>query len=249
MDDAFGRLMMTIDDSGLRENTMVLFTSDNGPAITSQHPYGSAGSLRDKKGSVWEGGIRVPGILRWPGKTKAGSVSDEAVSGVYFLPTVCAITGLLAPTDRVLDGASWLPVLNGGSVERKTPLYWQFNRASGGPKVAMRKGDWKILAALDKPPAERSNDITEQSERDFREAKLQDFMLFNLRADIAEKNDLAASESAKLAEMKALLKAKYAEVVAESPMWPEWKFTGSEGKKIEWPDYVKNKKAVPKKQP
>ena len=111
----------------------------------------------------------------------------------------------------------------------------------------MRVGDWKILATLDKPAAARGNDLTEQTERDFKEATLQDFMLFNLRLDIGEQHDLAATESAKLVELKELLKAKYAEVQSESPMWPAWKFTGAEGKKIEWPDYVKRKKTAPKK--
>ena len=247
MDDAFGRVMKRLDESDLRENTLVIFTSDNGPAITPQHPYGSAWPLRDKKGSVWEGGIRVPGILRWPGKTKPGTTHDEPVGHVDFLPTMCAVSGITPPQDRAIDGTSWLPVLEGGKVERKTPLYWHFNRASGGPQVAMRVGDWKILATLDKIPPPRGNDITEHGERDFKEAKLKDFMLFNLRDDIGEKNDLATLETAKLAEMKALLEAKYAEVRAESPVWPAWKFTGAEGKKIEWPDYVKKKKAAPRK--
>lgn len=244
MDDAFGRLMKKLDDDGLREGTLVFFTSDNGPAITAQHPYGSAGPLRDKKGSVWEGGIRVPGIVRWPGKTKPGSVSDEPICHVDFLPTACAITGLQAPKDRTIDGASWLPVLDGEKVERKTPLYWHFNRATSEPKVAMIEDGWKILATLNKAPAPRGNDITDEGERDFKEAKLKDFMLYNLRNDIAEKNDLAASETSKLDELKRLLEAKYAEVQAESPMWPAWKFTGAEGKRIEWPDYVKKKKAT-----
>ncbi len=247
MDDAFGRLMKKLDDTGLRENTLVLFTSDNGPAITPQHPHGSAGPLRDKKGSTFEGGIRIPGILRWPGKTKPGTVSDEPISGVDFLPTMCAAAGLQAPQDRVLDGTSWLPVLEGQKLERKTPLYWHFNRATNDSKVAMRVGDWKILASLDKVPSPRNNDITEQSERDFKEATLKDFMLFNLSTDIGEKNDLAATEPAKLAELKAQLQTKYAEVQTEAPTWPAWKFTGAEGKKIEWPDYVKQKKAAPKK--
>lgn len=249
MDDAFGRLMKKLDELNLRENTLVLFTSDNGPAITTWHPHGSAGPLRDKKGSVWEGGIRVPGILRWPGKTKPSSLSDEPISGVDFLPTMCALTGLQQPKDRVIDGASWLPVLGGSKIKRETPLYWHFNRASGGPKVAMRVGDWKILAALDRPPPDRSNDITDQSEHDFKEAKLQDFMLFDLGKDIGEKHDLAASEPVKLAELKTLLEAKYDEVRNEAPMWPAWKFTGVEGKKIQWPDYGKRKKTAPKKNP
>ncbi|MDB6007135.1 MAG: N-acetylgalactosamine-6-sulfatase, partial [Prosthecobacter sp.] len=243
MDDAFGRLMKKLDDADLRENTLVLFTSDNGPAITPQHPHGSSGPLRDKKGSTFEGGIRIPGILRWPGKTKPGTASDEPISGVDFLPTMCAVAGLQAPQDRVLDGTSWLPVLDGQKLERKTPLYWHFNRATNHAKVAMRVGDWKILASLDKVPHARGNDITEQTERDFKEAVLKDFMLFNLSTDIGEKNDLAATEPVRLAELKSLLQTKYTEVQRESPTWPEWKFTGTEGKKIEWPDYVKQKKA------
>jgi arylsulfatase A len=239
MDDAFGRLMQALDQQGLRENTLVLFTSDNGPAITAQHPHGSAGPLRDKKGSVYEGGIRVPGLLRWPGKAKAGSVSDEPISGVDFLPTVCAITGVEPPRDRALDGASFLPVLSGGTVTRTTPLYWHFNRAAGDPRVAMRIGDWKILATLDRNPAPPPNDVTEAEERKFKEAQLDKFSLYNLRRDIGETRDLAAEQPEKLAEMKSQLEKKYLEVRAESPTWPAWKFTNTEGKRIEWPEYVK----------
>ncbi|MBM3892151.1 MAG: arylsulfatase, partial [Verrucomicrobia bacterium] len=247
MDDAFGRLMRTLEERGLRDNTFIFFTSDNGPAITPMHPHGSAGPLRDKKGSLYEGGIRVPGIVRWPGKTKPGSESDEPVCGVDFLPTACAIAGIEPPRDRKLDGASFLPMLEGKPVTRSTPLYWHFNGASSKPKVAMRVGDWKVLATLDKPPAGRTNDITEEDEREFKEAEPAAFSLYNLRDDIGEKTDLATAEPAKLAELKALLQAKYQEVRAESPTWPAWKFTGAEGKRIEWPDYWKKRQAAKKK--
>jgi arylsulfatase A len=242
MDDAFGRLMASLDKQGLRGNTMVLFTSDNGPAITSYHPYGSAGPLRDKKGSLYEGGIRVPGIVRWPGKAKPGTTSDEPVCGVDFLPTACAIAGVDPPQGRKLDGASVLPVLDGKPIKRTTPLYWHFNRATSDVKVAMRVGDWKLLATLDKPPVPpRSNDITDEDEKRLKLAELDQFSLFNLKTDIAEKNDLAGKETAKLAELRKLMEKKYHEVKAESPIWPAWKFTGSEGRKIIWPDYVKKK--------
>ncbi|MFA5189974.1 MAG: sulfatase-like hydrolase/transferase [Verrucomicrobiia bacterium] len=247
MDDAFGRLMRALDERELRENTFVFFTSDNGPAITPMHPHGSVGPLRDKKGSLYEGGIRVPGIVRWPGRTRSGCVSDEPVCGVDFLPTACAIAGIEPPRDRRLDGASFLPVLDGKPVARSTPLYWHFNRASCDAKVALRAGDWKILATLDKNVSLRGNDITEEDERVFKEAGLAVFSLYNLRADIGEKTDLAAKETAKLAELKALLQAKYQEVRAESPVWPAWKFTGAEGRKIEWPDYWKKRQAAKKK--
>jgi len=242
MDDAFGRILAKLDEGGLRENTLVFFTSDNGPAITGQHPYGSSGGLRDKKGSLWEGGIRVPGILRWPGRAKPGTTCEEAVCGVDLLPTLCAVAGIEPPSDRILDGANWLPALEGGAVARKTPLYWHFNRASGDPKVAMRVGDWKILATLDQTPA-RGNDIAEAEERQFKEAKLDRFFLYDLKQDPAETTDLAAGEPAKLAGLKALLEAKYAEVRDESPVWPAWTFTGAEGKRIVWPDYVRKGKA------
>jgi len=247
MDDAFGRLMRALDERRLRDNTFVFFTSDNGPAITPMHPHGSAGPLRDKKGSLYEGGIRVPGIVRWPGRTRPGSVTDEPVCGVDFLPTVCALAGIEPPRDRALDGASFLPVLEGKSVARATPLYWHFNRASSEPKVAMRVGDWKILATLDKNLTARSNDITEEDERMFKEAEMATFSLYNLRNDIGEKTDLAVKEPAKLAELKALLQTKYHEVRAESPTWPAWKFNNAEGKQIEWPDYWKKRQAKKKK--
>jgi len=247
MDDACGRLMRALDEAGVRENTFVFFTSDNGPAITPMHPHGSAGPLRDKKGSLYEGGIRVPGIVRWPGKIRPGSTSDEPICGVDFLPTACALAGIEPPRDRKLDGVSFLPALDGQPLERATPLYWHFNRASSAAKVALRQGDWKILATLDRNLAARPNDITDEDERAFKQAEPAGFELYNLRQDIAERNDRAAAEPAKLAELQQLLLAKYHDVRAESPVWPAWQFTGAEGKRIEWPDYWKKKQAAAKK--
>ncbi|MBK9169571.1 MAG: sulfatase-like hydrolase/transferase, partial [Bryobacterales bacterium] len=126
LDDSFGQLMGALDELKLRENTLVFFTSDNGPAVTAIHPHGSAGGLRDIKGSVYEGGIRVPGMLRWPEKTRAGQVVDEPVSGVDWLPTLCEIAGIAPPRDRAIDGTSLLPAIQGRPIQRRTPLYWHF---------------------------------------------------------------------------------------------------------------------------
>jgi arylsulfatase A len=246
MDAAFGRLIKALADDRLADSTLVWFTSDNGPAITAQHPYGSAGPLRDKKGYVTEGGIRVPGIVRLPGRVKPGSTSDEPVCGVDFLPTVCELVGLKPPADRTIDGASIVPVFAGGSVQRKEPLYWHFNRAAGEFQVALRQGDWKILARLDKAPP-RGNDVTNAEERDFKAAEPVSFALYNLRDDIGEKKDLAAAEPARLAEMKGLLMKKYYEVRSESPVWPAWTFDNREGQRIEWPEYVKERQEKAKK--
>jgi len=230
MDDACGRLLRGLDEMKLRENTLVIFTSDNGPAITPAHPHGSAGPLRNKKGSCYDGGIREPGLIRWPGHTKPSTTSDEPVGHVDFLPTICEITGIPVPADRKIDGASWLSVLGGGQVKRTTPLYWHFNQAFGGPLVALRHGDWKILATLDKTFTQGTA-ITQQSEADFHSAELKDFQLYNLKDDIGEAKDLAPTQPAKLKEMQSLLAAKYKEVRDESPTWPEWQPPTPAGKK------------------
>ncbi|MBI1356628.1 MAG: sulfatase-like hydrolase/transferase [Acidobacteria bacterium] len=232
LDAAFGKLMDALDEQGLREETFVLFTSDNGPAITNDHPHGSAGPLREKKGHLYEGGIRVPGMLRWPGHTTPASESDIPVSGVDLLPTLCAITGLPVPSDRAVDGASFLPVLEGKAIERATPLYWHFNRASSEPKVAMRMGDWKILASLTGPNLGPGADLVNAESEAIRTAELDSFELYNLSEDIGEINDRAAAEPERLATMIERLRGLYLEVRDESPMWPEWEWPRYEGGRI-----------------
>ncbi len=239
MDDAFGRLMGALDEMGLRENTLVFFTSDNGPAITNIHPHGSAGPLREKKGYVYEGGIRVPGILRWPGHTSAGAVSNEPICGVDWLPTLCEIAGVAPPSDRAIDGTSLLPAVEGKPIARKTPLYWHFNAAQGEPKVAMRDGDWKILARLTGPETKPGGGIQAADQRALKTAEVTGFELYNLREDIGEKTDLAAGEPERLKEIAAKLRRMYREVRDESPTWPEWEFARYEAGRIEWPAYRK----------
>ncbi len=237
LDDSFGRLAETIDELGLRDNTFVFFTSDNGPAITGIHPHGSAGPLRGKKGYLYEGGIRVPGIIRWPGHVEAGSESDVAVSGVDLLPTLCDLAGVAVPGRRTLDGISIRPLLAGAPLERKTPLYWHFLRARGMPKIAMRIGDWKILAHLDQPDLRVTADIVPDEMRMLKTAKLARFELYNLRDDIGETRNLAEREAQQLAKLADRLRSMYADVQAASPVWPAWKWPRYEAQRIEWPPY------------
>lgn len=232
MDDAFGRLSTTLDKMNLRDNTLLVFTSDNGPAITRAHPHGSAGPLREKKGSVYEGGIRVPGFIRWPGHTKPGQVCHEPISGVDILPTLCEVAGISVPSDRAIDGTSWLPLLSGKKIQRKTPLFWQFNVAYGKPKAAMRIGDWKILAQLSDPQIKQTGDILAEAQKQIKVAELTTFELYNLREDIGETTDLAQKEPQRLAAMSAQLRKLYREVRDESPSWPAWKWPRIEGQKI-----------------
>ena len=232
MDEAFGRLMRTLDELGLRDDTLVFFTSDNGPAITRQHPHGSAGPLREKKGHLYEGGIRVPGIIRWPGHTRPGTVCHKPISGVDLLPTLCAITGAAVPDDRAIDGASFLPIFEGRSIRRETPLYWHFVWAGSKPKVAMRVGDWKILAHISGPEPERGANIRAEDTKLIKTAELTTFELYNLRRDVGETTDLADKEPERLKAMSNQLRKLYREVRDESPVWPDWEWPRYEGQRI-----------------
>jgi arylsulfatase A len=147
---------------------------------------------------MYEGGIRVPGIIRWPGRTKKGTVCGEPVNGTDILPTLCAMAGVRVPTDRSIDGASILPIFEGKKIKRKVPLYWRYDRALSRPMTAaMREGNWKILA----------------------DNKMTKFELYNLRKDIAEEHNLADSEPSRLAAMKKKLVKLHAEIEAEGPKW------------------------------
>jgi arylsulfatase A len=234
MDAAFGRLMAALDEENLRDNTIVIFTSDNGPAITPTHPYGSAGPLRSKKGFLYEGGIRVPGMIRWPGQIEAGSESDEPVSGVDLLPTLCALTRMELPNDRKIDGSDICPLFEGESIKRATPLYWQFHHAANGPQVAMREGDWKILAYTYGENPGPGSSITAEAMEHINSANLKSFELYNLKADIGETTNLAEREPARLEAMKARLTKLYREIQQENPTWPVWKATNYDGQRIKY---------------
>ncbi|MCA9071809.1 MAG: sulfatase-like hydrolase/transferase, partial [Planctomycetaceae bacterium] len=223
-----------LDEQNLRDETLVVFTSDNGPAITSLHPYGSSGPLRSKKGFLYEGGIRVPGIVRWPGKVQAGSESDQPVCGVDLLPTLCGLTGAEIPQDRVIDGTDLRPLFSGESIRRNKPLYWQFHYANSGPQVAMREGDWKLVGYTDGPRFRGTADLTEEAMEHINSAHLKSFELYNLKNDIGETTDLAAKEPARVNEMSKRMNEMLLEIQKENPTWPVWTSPRYESKRIIW---------------
>ncbi len=210
LDHAFGRLMRALDELKLTGETLVFFTSDNGPEGDGIRTpgRGSTGGLRGRKRSVYEGGIRVPGLVRWPGRVAPDSVSDEPVIGSDIFVTALRAAGAPVPSDRVIDGGDLLPSLAGRPVERARPLYWRCVIAPEPLKTAMRIGDWKILA----------------------DEGLTRFELYNLRRDRAEKTELSAQEPAKLAEMTAALRKLNAEIEAEGPDWWRTYNQGGNGK-------------------
>lgn len=232
LDFAVGMLLDALRDLGQEDNTFVYFTSDNGPAITAAHPYGSAGPLRAKKAHLYEGGIRVPGIVRWPGHVRPGTTTSVPVGVVDLLPTICDIAGVPLPKDRKIDGTSMLPVFAGKALERNTPLYWQLNPARSVPKVAMRVGDWKILAGIDAEPMPLAADIRARDQEAIKKAPLKGFELYNLREDPGETHDLKEVHPEVFQRLRARLEELYKEIQAETPTWPEWTWPRLEARRI-----------------
>lgn len=223
LDHHIGRLMDYLDANEIAENTMVVFTSDNGPEHRTATAFGSSGHLRGAKGHVHDGGIHVPGIIRWPGKIKAGSVSEEPVNGTDWLPTLCEVAGVAPPKARPLDGANVLPaLLHGKPVTRERPMMWWLWHARGGYEVAMRDGDYKILATM-LPQTDPGADADAQQPRDWtimefiKRAELGHFEMFNLVRDPSETTNLVLSEPEKFDSLKARMIELHAEIRAEGP--------------------------------
>jgi len=201
IDAAFGLLCRALDEMQLTDNTLVFYTSDNGPEGNgnTNRTRGSTGGLRGRKRSLYEGGHRVPAMARWPGRIKAGSVSGQAAVGSDIFTTICEVAGIEPPGDRTIDGASLVPAFAGRPIERKVPLYWRYHGAKDGMNIAMRQGDWKILTPTD----------------------MSRFELYNLREDLSESTDLAAAEPQRLEAMKQTLIELNSQIEAEGPDW--WK--------------------------
>ncbi len=169
LDRDVGRILDEVRALGIEGNTLVIFTSDNGPALDGGHTpdfFGSRGGLRGRKGTLYEGGIRVPAIARWPDHVPAGRVSDEVWSFWDFLPTAAELANL-SPPDHI-DGRSFLPALLGEEARPERPLYWEQGRKNF--TQAVRLGDWKGIRRSDRGGA---------------------FELYHLGDDPGEQNDLA----------------------------------------------------------
>lgn len=158
MDRQLGRLFDGLRELGLDDRTIIVFASDNGALPTFNGERASG--LRGSKLSLYEGGIRLPLIVRWPGHVPAGRVDDTTVvGGVDLLPSLCAITGVPPPKSARLDGEDLGAALLGKTVERKRPLFWEYGRTPaafkypGGrdrsPNLAVREGQWKLLINAD----------------------------------------------------------------------------------------------------
>jgi len=192
-DDSVGAVLEKLEKLGLSEDTIVLFFSDNGGhgGVTSNAP------LRGSKGMLYEGGIREPMIVKWPGVTRPGSVCRENVIGVDFYPTLLEVTKTLAPKDYLLDGVSFVPLLRNSATQlKRKAIHWHFPAYLQGyterhgnfrttPAGAVRMGDWKLIEFFDDGTLE----------------------LYNTREDISETKNLAKKMPTKAKDMHEVMLA------------------------------------------
>ncbi len=193
VDRSVGRILQALRERGLDENTMVVFTSDNGaPGYVGlpdlNKPY------RGWKLTMFEGGLRVPYVAKWPGRIAAGSAYAAPMSNIDIMPTVLAAAGAKLPTDRPIDGVNLLPFLK-AKPERQAdrPLFWR-----DGAYRAMQEGGWKLI-------------VSERPRKDW---------VFNLAIDPTERNNLAQTETQRLAAMKVKLQAHHAAM--PQALWPSF---------------------------
>lgn len=162
-DKGVGRVLAVLKELGLEERTLVIFSSDNGPERTGQekqkelrggygtyYSTGSTGGLRGRKRSLYEGGVRVPFIVRWPGHAPPGIRNDRtSIAAVDLLPTLCAAAGVSLPADFTPDGENLLAAFTGWPVARTRPIFWEWGGFNAEPdwwpRLALRDGDWKLV--------------------------------------------------------------------------------------------------------
>ncbi len=196
MDQAVGKVLDKLDQLGLARNTAVFFTSDNGGLSTSEGSPTCNLPLRGGKGWLYEGGIREPYLIRWPGVTSPGTTCNVPVISTDFYPTILAMAGLPPRPKQHKDGRSLVPLLKGDKTLARKALYWHYphyGNQGGFPGGAIRMGDWKLLERLEDGRVH----------------------LYNLAEDIGEKNDLADKNPRLVKRMRRKLHAWYKEVDAK----------------------------------
>lgn len=198
MDLAVGKVLDKLEQLNLSDNTVIIFTSDNGGLSTSEgHPTSNL-PLRAGKGWLYEGGIREPLIIKFPGVTQAGSICDEVVTSTDFYPTMLEMAGMPLQQNQHLDGISLMSLLDQSGTPERDAIYWHYphyGNQGSSPGAAIRSGDWKLIEYFEDNRAE----------------------LYNIKNDIGERNNLADSNTEKVHELKEKLHKWQQEVDAKFP--------------------------------
>jgi len=187
LDTRIGELLAVIERAGIADDTIVIFTNDNGGEwLSSNAPFFG------RKWTVYEGGIRVPAIVRWPGRIPAGGVSDQVGITMDLTASILAVTGAPVPAEARLEGVDLFPIWEGRAPEVERTLFWRAQRG-GSKQTAVRRGEWKVI--VDGPHT----------------------YVFDLRTDLSERNDLARSRQDIAQDLYPLITQWEAEVDAEAP--------------------------------
>jgi len=203
VDWSVGQVLEALRAQGLDKDTLVVFTSDNGPWLTKGADGGSAGPLRGGKGSTWEGGVRVPTIAWWPGRVPAGSVNDAVAATIDLLPTFVSLAGGTVPATPVIDGRDITPILLGQSKESAREAHYYF---AAYDLQAVRQGRWKLALS---PQPEGMGKQAAKTPAGLR--------LYDLDAEIGEQTDVAAQHPEIVAKLKALADKMSAEIGGKMP--------------------------------
>lgn len=208
LDWSVGRVMEALERGGVADNTLVVFTSDNGPWLNFGTHSGSAGPLREGKGTMWEGGYRVPCVMRWPDRVPAGTESDALATTMDLLPTIAGMIGAEPPSDRTIDGRDILPLLIGDAPTPHEVFFCYYGRELH----AVRDPRWKLVlphryrslngrggGRAGKPVRYEQNRVTE-------------IELYDLRADVGETTNVAADHPDTVARLLGHVEAARAEL-------------------------------------
>ena len=199
VDESVGRVMKKLEELGVADNTVVIFMSDNGGLSTVPREAPTSNlPLRAGKGWLYEGGIREPMIIKWPGVVKPRSVCSEAVTSTDFYPTMLEMAGLPLRPEQHVDGVSLMPLLKGSGKLNRKAIYWHYPHYHGSgnrPSGAVRAGDYKLIEWYEDNSVE----------------------LYNLRNDMGEKHDLAKKMPQKAVELQSMLRKWRKQMKAKMP--------------------------------
>jgi arylsulfatase A len=225
VDAAVGRLRAGLRQMDVADNTLIVFSSDNGPETLDRYrganrSYGTPGPLRGMKLHTTEAGFRVAGIACWPEQIEPGQVRSDVVSALDLLPTFCTLAGAELPATLRLDGTDISPLLQSGeTVTRSQPLLWAYYNALNERRVAMRQGNYKVLASLDGGQLPKFTNVTQQTFERIRQAPLSAVQIFDVTEDIHEEHDLSGDDPALTERLTETLREAYRELLSDSHVW------------------------------